>query len=256
MINVIKKFFALPHLTAKLNLDDTKTSLLHREIILSKPVLKKIYTNWYADIMSQIDNNGKILELGSGGGFLKDLYPQVITSDIMTLSCCDMVVDALNLPFENESLDAIVMINVFHHIQDAAIFLNEVNRTLKPNGKLIMIEPSCNNIWSSFIYKYIHHEPLDKHADWKFESTGPLSDANIALPYIVFERDIALCNQLFPSLNIKINKYYAPFTYLLSGGVSMKSLMPNWSFNMINAVEKLITHKYLNMFYMINVQKN
>ena len=37
--------------------------------------------------------------------------------------------------------------------------------------------------------KNFHHETFNPEGDWKIPGTGPMSDANGALPFIVFERD-------------------------------------------------------------------
>ena len=54
------------------------------------------------------------------------------------------------MPFENESIGAVVMINVFHHIPDCTLFLAEAMRVLPVGGKIIMVEP-YNSTWSRFI---------------------------------------------------------------------------------------------------------
>lgn len=42
------------------------------------------------------------------------------------------------LPFEQRSMDAVVMNAVLHHIRDTATFLHEVSRVLKPHGLLVI----------------------------------------------------------------------------------------------------------------------
>ena len=257
MISLIKNFLALEHTSSNLNLDDPNTTLIHREIILSKPFLKKIYLKWYMDIMNRTHDIPvqKIVEIGSGGGFIKDIYPDVITSDIMPLKVCDMTFAAEQMPFQNESIGAIVMVNVFHHIPDCKEFLNEAMRVLPPNGKIIMVEP-YNCIWSRFINNTFHHEPFDVTANWEFESNGPLSSSNQALPFIVFERDYEKFAKLFPKLKIKEINCHSPISYLLSGGVSMKSLVPNLLFNLIHTFEKIISSRRFNMFATIEIVKS
>ena len=240
------------------DLDDPKRTLLHREIILKKPFLRKLYIEWYQPFVnaSQKLPKGKIVELGSGGGFLKDILPQIITSDILPLEINDMTFSALDMPFENESLAGIFMIDVFHHIPDSELFLQEASRTLKKGGKIIMSEP-CNSIWGRLIYQNFHHEPFNPDGDWKIPSSGPMSDANGALPWIVFERDRKKFNKLFPNLRINRIQYHTPLRYLLSGGVSMKQLVPNWSFGFFTLFEKALSPiaRYFSMFVEIEIEK-
>jgi ubiquinone/menaquinone biosynthesis C-methylase UbiE len=56
------------------------------------------------------------LEIGSGAGFLKTYIPSLFTSEVMEVKNVDLVADATQLPFPNDSLDAIVMTDVLHHI--------------------------------------------------------------------------------------------------------------------------------------------
>ncbi len=239
-------------------LDDPKTTLYHKEIILSTPFLRKIYEKWYKDFINVISENpnGRYLELGSGGGFLKQLAPQVITSDILPLKDIDKQIDAQQLPFDNESLDAILLLNVFHHIPKPYLFLKEAERVLKPNGKIVMIEPA-NTFMSRIIYKKFHHEPFDENGKIEIEEGKPLSHSNQALPYIYFVREKKWFTENFPKLSVKQIKYHTPLLYLLSGGVSYYPFVPNFTFNIFNFIEKLLSllNRYLALFCTIKIIK-
>ncbi len=53
-------------LTASLDADDPRTTELRRQILESKPFLKKIYEEWYAEIAGALpQGSGAMLELGS-----------------------------------------------------------------------------------------------------------------------------------------------------------------------------------------------
>ena len=68
---------------------------------------------------------GQLLELGSGGSFLKDRCPELITSDIVE-GLAERVIDAQELPFEAESVRGIFLTHAFHHIPDVERFLREL----------------------------------------------------------------------------------------------------------------------------------
>lgn len=240
------------------HLDDPQTTLLHKQIILSTPFLKKIYEEWYKEFVNTFNENpnGKYLELGSGGGFLKQIIPNIITSDILPLNDVDMQIDAQSLPFDNESLDGIFMLNVFHHIPKPFLFLKEAERILKQNGKIVMIEPA-NTFLSRIIYKKFHHEPFDESGQLEIESGKPLSHSNQALPYIYFIRKKEWFSKNFSSLHIHSIKYHTPLLYLLSGGMSYYPFVPNFTFNLFKFTEKIISpfNKYLALFYTIKIIK-
>jgi SAM-dependent methyltransferase len=220
------------------HLDDPQTTIRHRDIILSKNFLKKIYLQWYKNFIDEANRkpDGKFLEIGSGGGFLKDLLPKVITSDILSLPHVEMEFSAENIPFKDNELDGIFMVNVLHHIPHPFLFFKEAERTLKPGGKIIMVEPA-NTILSRFIYKNFHHEPFLPKGGWEIDSTGPLSGANGAIPYIYLIRDKKEFEQKFPRLKIEIIKMHTAFLYTVSGGVSRKCLVPEWSYGFWKALE-------------------
>ena len=140
------------------------------------------------------------------------------------------------MPFDNQSLDAIVMIDVLHHIPDARAFFREATRCLKPGGRVVMIEPA-NTCWGRFIYTHFHHEGFDPNTVWEFQSQGPLSTANGALPWIVFNRDRRQFESEFPSLQIINIRHHTPFRYLASGGLTLRQLVPTWSYPLFKGLE-------------------
>ncbi len=243
----------------KKNLNDPATTLEHGAIILRKPFLKKLYTEWYEefkDIIAALPQ-GKIVEIGSGGGFIKDVIPEVITTDILDLPIVDKVMSAEKMQFNDNSVSGIFMINVLHHIKESDAFFKEVNRVLKSGGKLFMIEPA-NTVWARFFYKNFHHEAFDPCVkEWKVKGDGPLSDANGAIPWIIFKRDIEKFNQKYPSLALVQRKNHTPMRYLLTGGLSFNSLVPGWSFKFVKWFENLFSFTFglTGMFQTIIVQK-
>jgi len=239
-------------------LDNPETSLAHREIILRKPFLKRLYTDWYNQIVykSKSIHNGIYLEIGSGGGFLKEIFPDIVTSDILNLPNVDQVFSAEELPFGANELASIMMLNTFHHIANPHLFLLEAERALIPGGKIIMIEPA-NSLFGRFIYKNFHHEPFDEHGARQIKPGRPLSNSNQALPFIYFERDRDQFKKDYPTLKINSVTYHSPFSYIISGGVSRSAILPCFMYNLVKAVERLLTplSKHLGLFCMIEVDK-
>lgn len=240
------------------DLDSPERTIAHQRIIKEKYFLRKLYEEWYAvftELVPQLPH-GKMIELGSGGGFLKEIIPSVLCSDILELPSNDLTFSALKMPFADNEISAIFMIDTFHHIPDSKLFLAEVNRVLKNDGMLIMIEPA-NSLWGRFIYKNFHHEPFEPTGNWKIPPSGPMSGANGALPWIVFERDFDEFKRSFPRLRLEKIKYHTPLMYLISGGVSFKQVFPNLSFPVFRSVDKLLTsiNKQISMFTTITIKK-
>ncbi len=68
------------------------------------------------------------------------------------------------LPFETETIDIVMMNSVLHHIKDQVVFLNEIDRILKPDGLL-----------------FIAHEPNKYFYDYKFLLMNPLAAMTVAI---------------------------------------------------------------------------
>lgn len=241
---MFKRFFQLifaHSLTRHADLDSPETTVLRSRIIQEKPFLKQFYHECYLSIAKSLPAklDGPVLELGSGAGFLKEYIPNLLTSEILKMPEMDIILDGTCLPFSTNSLKGIVMIDVFHHIPNIGCFLSDAATCIKPGGVIIMIEP-WSTPWSRFVYRHLHHEPFEPEVEeWKLPAGGPLSQANSALPWLVFERDQMKFEKKFPDLHIKEIMLNYPFCYLLSGGVSLRSLIPGHMYKVIRKIEKL-----------------
>lgn len=251
------KLLAHP-LTKSLSPDDPRTTELRRRIIQEKAILKKIYDDWYDRLIQTLpDFPGQVLEIGSGGGFLKEKLPECVCSEVFPCSGIECVLDAQELPFSNSTLRAIVMVDVLHHIPDPARFFSEAERVLRPGGVIAMIEP-WNTAWSRVVYQNLHSEPfLPKAASWRLPEGGPLSMANGAIPWILFKRDYEQFKHAFPHLRLEKITLDYPFIYLASGGVSLRGLFPGWSFSLWRGLEKLLSPamRHLAMFALITIRR-
>jgi len=251
-MSFLQKLLGHP-LTRGLAVDDPRTTLLRHDIVQNKAFLRALYTEWYERICDALDKKNDILELGSGAGFLQQFLPGLITSEVFETPGVKLIANACNLPLQDQSLDAIVMTDVFHHIPDVGRFLGEAARCVRPGGKLVMIEP-WRTAWSEWVYTHLHSEPFSPESGWEIPNTGPLSGANRALPWIVFQRDRELFEARFRQWHIKNIEPMMAFSYLLSGGVSMRSLMPGWMYRPVRAVERILGQERSAMFALIELE--
>jgi len=237
---MFRKWLAHP-LTRDLDLDDPCVTQLRQKVIRQNRFLSQVYASWYDLLEISIPSGtGQIVELGSGGGFLAERIPDLITSEIFYLDDMRVILDGQNMPFAKESLKAILMTNVLHHIPFARQFFSEAARVTRPGGVISMIEPWAST-WSEFIYINFHHEPFDTQSDlWEFPSSGPLSGAHAAMPWIIFQRDRDRFEREFPGWQVERITPLMPFAYLLSGGVSFRPLMPAWSFQLVHWLESVL----------------
>ncbi len=237
-------------LTRGLSIDDPRTTALRRQIVKEKPFLKKIYCEWYRSIAAALPAGpGRVLELGSGPGFLDQFIDGLITSEIFPCPGINVVLDGHCLPFADASLRAIAMVDVLHHLPRPRDFLCEAARCVRQDGAIVMIEPWASR-WSEWVYRRFHNEPFEpRSAQWEFPASGPLSGANMAMPWMIFQRDRDLFEKEFPQWRVADIRPMMPFRYVLSGGVTRRSLMPGFMFGFWKGIETLL-HPWRNSLAM------
>ena len=212
------------------DLGSTEAGEIQRRILTSKPSLRRVYERVYAKMLdateTYVPGADVRVELGSGGGFLPELDPAIVASDIRPIPGLDVVFDAQHAPFRDESVDAVLAMHVIHHIPRIRLFFAELERVLRPGGALVAVEPYWSPM-AKLMYKHMHPEPFDEHADrWEFESTGPMM-SNQAMSYLLLERDRAMFEREFPALEvIELGAFGGP-SYLLTGGIWKQKLLPD-----------------------------
>ncbi len=218
---------------------------LQHRIIAERPLLRGIYEQWYrallADEASVPGNpdDGALLELGSGGSLLREACPRVITSDLVA-GVADRVIDGRQLPFPDASLRALFLTHVFHHIPDVEQFLREAERVLVPGGVIAMIDVP-HTPFARFFFQHFHPEPYDDCAPaWAFDQSDAMLDANQALTWIVFFRDRDRFERLFPGLQIDPPGFLPWLSYLASGGVTRRNLVPSFLVPVFRAFDRLL----------------
>ncbi len=246
-------------MNAQVALDDPGRIKEIRATIARKDSLRHFYTECYRRFAARIATipcQGLTLEIGSGGGFIKNVVPNVITSDLLPYDGVDQVVDATKLPYAGESLKSIVMLNTFHHVPDVGKFLEEAQRCLAPGGKLLIVDQHPG-IFGYPILKYFHHEPFSPGAkDWEFEASGPLSGANGALAWIVFRRDAAVFKTRYPRLELQGYQPLSPLLYWLSGGLKRWNLVPRSLIRCVEGVERLLLGLSQNFGTFVYIEVN
>jgi len=252
----ITDWLRLPEKRVVKGMDDHQQTLLHAEILKDKPFLRNLYRDFYKEL-SAGTAAGPVVELGSGAGFIKEIIPSAVTSDVLELPGLDKVFSATDMPFDDGSIGGFVMINVLHHISRPREFFAEALRCLKAGGRVAMIEPA-NTLWSRFIYKNFHHELFDEKAEWALPPGGPLAIGNDAMPWIIFCRDRAVFEKEFPLLRVVSVKKHTPLCYFLSGGFTQRQMLPSFMYPFIRFIERLLSplSDWLGMFQTIQLQKS
>ncbi len=201
---------------------------------------------------------GRVLDLGCGLGNTSKLLSSNSSLEIIGLDYCQEEIakaknifpdlnivygNAEDMPFESESFDTLVLKDSLHHFYQEADFQkvsSEINRVLKPGGRLIFLDPNVNAM-----IKFLRN--LSGHADAE----------------CYFDEAIEIVNDL--GYTLLKNEFHTLFSLPLSGGYVYKSFVPhnhtlyNFLINAENIIEKPINAlklgRYLCWRYLIISEK-
>jgi len=130
-----------------------KLEATHWWYLARKVILKK----W----VSTLSPKSKILDLGSATGansqFIRELG---YTCDSVEFSAIGVEIqkskgyevtqgDARSLPFNDNSFDGVVCLDVMEHILEDDAVASEINRVLRKEGKFLISVPQGKNLWSA-----------------------------------------------------------------------------------------------------------
>jgi len=238
--------------------DDSIEYLLTRnDRTVRKKFLSRIYSEWAQLLLDYCGPTGLSIEIGASNPIVKRLLDRenVLGLDVVYSPMIALQGDATNLPFTQNSVSNFLSIDTLHHLPDAQLFFSEVSRTLVENGRLVLIEPWSNQ-WSRFIYRRLHTEPFLPTADWKTVGDGPMTRANLALPWIVLDRDRELFRDRFRELRIVSINPLMPLSYVVSGGARLNFGLPGFLFPIFRRIEQFFEHRGIGLSALIVIEKS
>ena len=219
--------------------------LRHRRVWQRKPVLRRIYNEeFFARMISFRKPGGICVEVGGGPGFLRQLLPGVVSTDLIWCPWLQAVADAQKLPFRPASVSNVFGLDVLHHLAAPMRFLEEAGRILVPSGRLILVEPWITP-FSHFIYRYLHQEdcdlsarPLDAASDPSVNEKKPF-DGNQAIPFLLFRsRSRQKTMDLLPNFHPLVIEQFCLFAYLFSFGFKPLNLLPEFLYPIVSSFER------------------
>ncbi len=203
----------------------------HRRLWEGKPELRAVYEVWFELLLDGIPEKARVLEVGSGPGLLAEaarrLRPDLrwTSSDLLVTPWNDLAADASRLPLATGGVDAVVGVDVLHHLPRPAHFFREAARVLGGVGELRLVEPWITPLgW--IVYRFFHQEDCRLRLDPWDPFPGPEKDAfdgNAAVPWRLVGRTAAWEWRhlgLEPPRRRRLNA----FAYLLSLGFREASL--------------------------------
>lgn len=258
----IADFFRDPSVKG-LDVDDSDRLLVHSQVLANKPMLKKVFADFHQafDRLDKIhlSGDGIRVEIGAGVAPIKNSFPDVMATDIVSGVGIDQVLDAENMNLPDGSVRVLFGQNCFHHFPNPSRFFKEAERVLAPGGGIILLEPYYGPLATLLFTHMFHSEGYDKnYPSWETPATGPMNGANQALSYIIFNRDRAVWERSFPRLSIvhkeTCNNY---LVYLLSGGLNFRQLVPNWATPPLQLAQRILSplDRWLALHHIVVIQK-
>jgi SAM-dependent methyltransferase len=218
------------------------TVVRYRQVLAGKPVLRKLYLDWYCHMKRMLSDASPTVEVGTGHGLMAEILTDVIRSDVFPSPYTDLSCDAMNLPFHDESVGNFVMLDVIHHIERPMRAFVEFSRCLKEGGRIVAAEPYLSP-FAKLLFKF-HFEEVDFS-----QELGSLKELSSSSDSNPFEGNMALShkalvthtNELLehiPSLRLIRREISDHIVYPLSGGFNFPSLVPLWSLSGLQALER------------------
>lgn len=130
-----------------------------------------------------------VLEVGIGDGYFSSLVfgskgqkltfgADMILGTIRSAAAYShvdrfLLMDAMEIPFPDDSLETVLMNNLIHHLPSRETFLKEAFRVLRPGGRLVLTENTLGwglFTWEQALLRRLRLASLaDRVLDWKLE---------------------------------------------------------------------------------------
>ena len=197
-----------------------------------------------------------VVEIGAGAGLSKEFldFPSMILSDVVKRPWIDIVVDALNPPFESDSLDAVICSHMIHHLASPAQFFSVVRSKLKMGG-LLLIQDLHTSLMLRALLRIMRHEGWSYDINVFDEATianDPVDpwSANCAIPELLFSNEQAFESKI-PGFRFLKNELNESLLFPLSGGVVANTRIiqfPPIIYKLVQAVDRFLVYIFPDIF--------
>lgn len=210
--------------------------------------LEALLRQRYLWMNDHIRPDDKVVEFGCGAGFSR-LYinhPNLTLTDVNANDWVDQYADAMNPPFEENSVDVFVCSHMVHHMAKPVTFFRKVHPILKPGGRILIQDLNTALAMRSLLWA-MRHEGWSYDID-VFDENAVTNDpadpwsANCAIPEMLF-RSNERFERKVAGYKITLNELNECLLFPLSGGVISKTKvpeLPNFVLNGVRALDKAL----------------
>jgi ubiquinone/menaquinone biosynthesis C-methylase UbiE len=111
------------------------------------------------EIARVIPHGAQVLDVGCGNGFIAHhlsamLGVSAVGIDLMPETEAPIRYrryDGAHVPLPDDSVDAVLLCYVLHHVQDVPALLSDITRVLRPNGFAVIYEDIPETLWDLFV---------------------------------------------------------------------------------------------------------
>jgi len=210
-----------------------------------KPVLRRAYRDFHERIAAHLDRSlsGKIVELGSGIGNIRDVIPGCIRTDLFPNPWIDQVENAYTLSFGDGDCSHLILFDVFHHLRHPRTALQECRRVLQSRGRVILFEPYVS-LTGRLVYGPLHHEPIGFGQPIVADAPPSFAPANDGYYAAQGNATRVFWNGEHPEIldgwDVVARERIGAWPYALTGGYSKPQLYPDALYGVMTAVDRVI----------------
>ncbi len=207
-------------------------------------MLRVAYAGFYRAIGARLAGRppGPVVECGSGIGNLRSHVPDCLITDLFPNPWIDQTENIYALSFADGSVSALILIDVFHHLEFPGTALAEMCRVLAPGGRVVLLEPALGLLGRAVLGLF-HHEQLglarpitwDAPAGW--EPGGIRYYAAQGNAWRIFVRG-EFADRL-GGLRLREVVFMPAVQWLLTGGFRRPQLYPDFALGFVRGLDRL-----------------